>query len=188
VTDALAEGADLVTFSGDKLLGGPQAGCVVGAGDLVARLRRHPLARAVRVDKMQVAALEATLMFYATGRANELPVHRMINEAAEIVAKRAHLLAEALGGDLDHARVRRCESVVGGGSAPQLGLPSWGVAVTVSDPPAFAARLRTGSPAVFCRVEQRAVVFDVRTVAPDEIPHLARAIQYAQEGDELDEA
>ena len=79
------------------------------------------------------------------------------------------------------------ESAVGGGSAPQLRLPSWGVAVEVSDPPAFAARLRTGSPAVFCRVERGAVVFDVRTVAPDEIPHLARAIQYAQEGDEPDE-
>ena len=179
VTDALAEGADLVTFSGDKLLGGPQAGCVVGGGDLVARLRRHPLARAVRVDKMQVAALEATLTLYATGRADQLPVHRMINEPVETVAKRAHVLAEALGGDLDHARVRRCESAVGGGSAPQLRLPSWGVAVEVSDPPAFAARLRTGSPAVFCRVERSAVVFDVRTVAPDEIPHLARAIQYA---------
>ena len=188
VTDALAEGADLVTFSGDKLLGGPQAGCVVGRADLVAKLRRHPLARAVRVDKMQVAALEATLSMYATGRIDELPVHRMLHEPADVVGRRAHRLAEALAGDLDHhARVRRCESVVGGGSAPQSRLPSWGVALGVSDPPAFAARLRTGSPAVFCRVEQRAVMFDVRTVAPDEIPHLARAIQYAQEGDEFEE-
>jgi L-seryl-tRNA(Ser) seleniumtransferase len=187
VIEALDEGADLVTFSGDKLLGGPQAGCVVGGAELIAKLRRHPIARAVRVDKLQVAALETVLGMHAAGRGGELPVHRMLREPADDVGKRARRLAEALDGELEHARVRRCESVVGGGSAPQTSLPSWGVAVRVPDPPSFAARLRTGSPAVFCRVERNDVVFDARTVAPDEIPDLARAIQYALEGDELDE-
>jgi L-seryl-tRNA(Ser) seleniumtransferase len=187
VTEALAEGADLITFSGDKLLGGPQAGVVVGRTDLVAKLRKHPIARAVRVDKMQIAALEAVLRMHATGHQDELPVRRMILEPLEVLGKRAHALAEALDGDLEGAHVRRCESVVGGGSMPGTTMPSWGVAVKAPDPPAIAARLRTGSPSVFCRVEPDGVLFDLRTVLPDEEPHLARAIWYALEGDELDE-
>ena len=187
VTDALADGADLVTFSGDKLLGGPQAGCVVGRAGLVERLRRNPIARAVRVDKMQVAALETVLVIHATGRADELPVHRMLTEPADVVAQRAHRLAGLLDGDLGNARARRCESVVGGGSMPGTGLPSWGVKLVVADPPAYAARLRTGSPSVFCRVDQGALLFDLRTVSPEQVPHLARAIQYALEGDDVDE-
>jgi L-seryl-tRNA(Ser) seleniumtransferase len=187
VADALSDGADVVTFSGDKLLGGPQAGCIVGRADLVERLRRHPIARAVRVDKMQVAALETVLAAHATGHAAELPVHRMLSEPADAVAQRAHRLAGLLDGDLGNAHVHRCESVVGGGSMPGTGLPSWGVKVGVADPPAYAARLRTGSPSVFCRVDQGALLFDVRTVSPEQIPHLARAIQYALEGDDVDE-
>jgi L-seryl-tRNA(Ser) seleniumtransferase len=187
VADALADGADLVTFSADKLLGGPQAGCVVGRSGLIATIRKHPIARAVRVDKMQVAALESVLATYATGRTDEIPVHRMLAEPADTVGKRAHHLARLLDGDLGHAHVRRCKSVVGGGSMPGITLPSWGVQVTVPDPPAFAARLRTGSPSVFCRVEGAATFFDVRTVVPEELPHLARAIQYALEGDDFEE-
>lgn len=187
VNDALTGGADLVTCSGDKLLGGPQVGIVVGRRELVGRLRRHPIARAVRVDKMQVAALEVVLSMHLRGRHDEIPVHRMLAESLETVAVRAHRLAEALHGDLEGAHVRRCESVVGGGSMPGVTMPSWGVAVKVADPPAFAARLRTGSPSVFSRVEPDAVLFDVRTVLPDELPHLARAIFYALEGDDLDE-
>jgi L-seryl-tRNA(Ser) seleniumtransferase len=187
VADALADGADLVTFSADKLLGGPQAGCIVGRADLMATIRKHPIARAVRVDKMQIAALESVLALYATGRTDQIPVHRMLAEPAEAVGKRAHQLAELLDGDLENARARRCESVVGGGSMPGTTLPSWGVQVGVPDPPAFAARLRTGSPSVFCRVEETATFFDVRTVAPEELPHLARAIQYALEGDDFEE-
>src|SRR6185312_16510142 len=100
VHQALADGADLVTFSGDKLLGGPQAGCIVGRADLIAKLRTHPFARAVRVDKLQIAALEAVLALWARGRADELPVPRMIHESLDTVAQRAHMLAEAIGGDL----------------------------------------------------------------------------------------
>ena len=111
----------------------------------------------------------------------------MILESIDALGKRAHALAEALDGDLEGAHVRRCESVVGGGSMPGTTMPSWGVAVKALDPAAFAARLRTGSPSVFCRVEPDGVLFDLRTVLPDEEPHLARAIWYALEGDELDE-
>ena len=187
VLTALEDGADLVTFSGDKLLGGPQAGCVVGRADLISKLKHHPIARAVRVDKMQVAALEAVLVMHATGREDEIPVHRMLREPAESVAKRAHLLSETLGGDLEHAHVHHCESVVGGGATPGTTFPSWGVRVTVPDPPAFAARLRMGSPSVFCRTEERSVLLDVRTVAPEEIRDLARAVLYALEGDDVNE-
>lgn len=182
---ALDEGADLVTSSGDKLLGGPQAGIVLGRTGLVERLRRHPMARAVRVDKMQVAALEAVLALYVRGQRSSIPVHRMLRESAEHVKHRAHHLAETVGGDLEGAHVRPCESVVGGGSVPGGALPSWGVAVRCPEPPAFAARMRDGSPPVFCRVESDGVLFDLRTVRDEEVPDLARAIWYALEGDDL---
>jgi L-seryl-tRNA(Ser) seleniumtransferase len=187
VQGALADGADLVTFSGDKLLGGPQAGCVVGRADLVARLRRHPIARAVRVDKLQLAALESVLGTIAAGDADTLPAVSMRREPAASVAKRAHRLAEAIGGDLEHAHVRRCEAVVGGGSMPGSTLPSWGVEIRVPDPTAFAARLRVGRPPVCCRVEADHVLVDLRTVFEEQLDDLARAILYALEGDDLDE-
>jgi L-seryl-tRNA(Ser) seleniumtransferase len=185
VVGALADGADLVMCSGDKLLGGPQAGLVFGRADLVARLRKHPIARAVRVDKLQVAALEQVLAMYARGEDDEIPVHRMLRESAGSVRKRAQRLSESLGGDLEHAHVHRCESVIGGGSMPGTAIPSWGVRLTVPDPTAFAARMRAGSPAAFCRVEDDHVLFDLRTVTEDQVPDLARAILYAVEGDEF---
>jgi L-seryl-tRNA(Ser) seleniumtransferase len=187
VHGALEDGADLVTFSGDNLLGGPQAGLVAGRADLIARLRRHPIARAVRVDKIQLAAIEATLMLYATGRHTEIPVHRMIHTPMDTLAKRAHLLAETIGGDLEGAHVARVDSTVGGGSMPGMSLPSWGIRIRVPDPSSYAARLRTGRPSVFCRVGDDHVVLDVRTVADEEVPHLARAVHYALEGDDLDD-
>jgi L-seryl-tRNA(Ser) seleniumtransferase len=183
---ALADGADLVVFSGDKLLGGPQAGLVLGRADLVARLRRHPIARAVRVDKMQVAALESVLAAHAAGRRDDLPVWRMMREPADDVRHRAEALAVGLDGELEDAHVVHCESTVGGGSVPGYAIPSFGVEVRTADPAALAARLRTGSPSVFCRVTDTGVLFDVRTVAPSEVPDLTRAIQYAREG-ELDD-
>ncbi len=186
-TEALADGADLIVFSGDKLLGGPQAGIVLGRADLVERLRRNPIARAVRADKMQTAALEAVLAAYARGEHRELPVWRMLEEPADHVKHRAERLAEALDGELEGARVRPSEATVGGGSMPGYSLPSWSVAVETPDPEAMAARLRTGSPPVFCRVDEKVVVFDVRTVPDREVPDLARAIQYALEGDDLDD-
>jgi L-seryl-tRNA(Ser) seleniumtransferase len=186
VRQALADGADLVTFSGDKLLGGPQAGCVVGNAALIAKLRRHPLARAMRVDKLQIAAMEATLTLYATGAHGDIPVHRMIHAPLEMVAKRAHLLAGSIGGDLEGAHAVRCESVIGGGSVPGHTIGSWGVRVRCRDPAAFAARLRTGSPPVFCRMNDDHVVLDARTITDDQVSHAARAVLYAFEGDDLD--
>jgi L-seryl-tRNA(Ser) seleniumtransferase len=177
--------ADLVTFSGDKLLGGPQAGCLVGRAELIQRLRRHPLARAVRVDKMQVAALESVLGMHAEGRRGDLPVYMMMEEPTDSVKRRAQQLSEAIGGELEHVNVQRTESVVGGGSLPGVAIASFGVAVRVPDPIAFAGRLRTGSPSVFCRVEEDRVVLDVRTVSPDSVPHLARAVLYALEGNDF---
>ncbi|MDH5314535.1 MAG: L-seryl-tRNA(Sec) selenium transferase, partial [Actinomycetota bacterium] len=101
VADALADGADLITCSGDKLLGGPQAGLIIGRAELVAKLRRHPIARAVRVDKMQVAALEQVLTLIGTGHDDEVPVVRMLRESAETVHRRARRLNETIGGDLE---------------------------------------------------------------------------------------
>jgi len=186
-TEALAEGADLVCFSGDKLLGGPQAGIVLGRAHLVERLRRHPIARAVRVDKMQVAALETVLRAYATDAQFDLPVWRMLREPADEVKARAHQLADALDNELEGAHVQPSEASVGGGSLPGYGIPSWAVAVRTPEPAAMAGRLRTGRPSVFCRVEENAVVFDLRTVSPEELPDLRRAIIYALEGDDFDE-
>ena len=187
VRGALEDGADLVTFSADKLLGGPQAGCITGAADLIRVLREHPLARAVRVDKLQISALEATLRLYATGAHGEIPVHAMVHADADRLVKRAQILCEAIGGDLEGAHVVRCSSVVGGGSMPGSSLASWGVRVRPPDPSAFAARLRSGSPPVFCRIDDDDVVLDVRTVPEAQIPDLARAVQYALEGDDVDE-
>ena len=184
--EALADGADLVTFSGDKLLGGPQAGIVLGREDLIERLRRHPIARAVRVDKMQVAALERVLATYSRGDHLGLPVWRMLLRPVEEVKRRAEELARSLDGELEGAHVVRTEATVGGGSIPGYGIPSWGVAVRAPSPSAMAGRLRTGRPPVFCRVEEAAVVLDVRTVADDQLQDLRRAVLYALEGDDVD--
>ncbi len=184
--EALADGADLVTFSGDKLLGGPQAGIVLGREALIERLRRHPIARAVRVDKMQVAALERVLATYSRGEHLGLPVWRFLLRPAEEIKGRAEELARSLGGELEGARVVRTEATVGGGSIPGYGIPSWGVAVGSPSPNAMAGRLRTGRPPVFCRVEEAAVVLDVRTVADEQLPDLRRAVLYALEGDDVD--
>ena len=185
--EALEQGADLVLASGDKLLGGPQAGCVVGRADLVARLRTHPIARAVRVDKLQIAALEATLALHARGEHGAVPVHHMLHASADVVGKRAHLLAETIGGDLEGAHVVHSEAVVGGGSMPGAGLASWAVEMKVADPPAFAARLRTGAPSVFCRMDEGRVLLDCRTVTDEQVHDLARAVHYALEADDIDD-
>ena len=184
VSDALDQGADLVTFSADKLLGGPQAGILVGRADLLSRLLRHPVARAVRIGRIQMAALEQVLAIIAAGREEQIPVFRMLRDHPETVRDRAHVLSETIGGELEGARVVRCESSVGGGSMPGTALPSWGVRIQVPDAPAFAARLRTGTPAAFSRIEDRFVLLDCRTVTDAQIPHLARAVHYALEGDE----
>jgi L-seryl-tRNA(Ser) seleniumtransferase len=136
---------------------------------------------------MQAAALESVLVLYVTGRADEVPVRAMVYEALESVKRRAQLLSETIGGELEHTHVERCESVVGGGSLPGATVPSYGVVVKAPDAVAFTARLRTGSPPVFGRVEEDRVILDVRTVTVDQVPHLARAVLYALEGDDFED-
>ena len=175
VEGSLAAGADLVCFSGDKLLGGPQAGVIVGRGELVGRLRRHPVARAVRVDKMTVASLEAVLRMYAQGRRGEIPVWRELSASLGDLRTRAAGIAREIPG----ARVERSEAVAGGGSLPGFAVPSYVVRLDADDPDRLAARLRVGNPPVFCRVEATAVLFDVRTVEPRDEERLVRAVHYA---------
>ncbi len=176
-TGALAEGADLVCFSGDKLLGGPQAGVVLGRADLVGRLRRHPIARAVRVDKLTVAALESVLAMYAQGRRSEIPVWRALGTRAAALRSRARSLAAAIPG----ASVATGESVAGGGAVPAYGIPSAVVRLSEDRPERLAGRLRLGTPPVICRIEDGAVVLDLRTVDPEEDERLVRAIRYVRE-------
>ena len=177
VTEALAGGADLVSFSGDKLLGGPQAGLLVGKSDLVARLRRHPIARALRVDKMTVAALEAVLRLYAKDRRHELPLWDFLSVRQSRLMSRARALATCFKG----ATARKSEAVAGGGSLPGYAIPSAELVVRVTSPDAAAAMLRLGRPSVFCRVDDGALAFDLRTVPPEDDDRLARAIRYVLE-------
>ena len=167
VQQSVAAGADLITFSGDKLLGGPQAGLIVGRAELVERLRRHPMARALRVDKMTLAALEATLRSYRRGRAvDEIPVWQMLAAPAELLAARAARWQARLAAAGIAAQVQPGESAVGGGSLPGETLPTWLLAVDHAAPDAIAARLRGGLLPVVCRIQQDRLLFDPRTVLP----------------------
>jgi L-seryl-tRNA(Ser) seleniumtransferase len=175
VAASLGAGADLVLFSGDKLLGGPQAGLLVGRAGLVARLARHPLARAVRADKLTLAALEATLADHLAGRRDRLPVWRALLLTPDDLEPRAAALAAAVG---PAASLRAGTSVAGGGSLPGEGLES--VLVEVDPAPAGAAtvlaRLRAGDPPVVARAEHGRVVLDLRTVPPEQDALVARAL------------
>ncbi|MDI3299446.1 MAG: L-seryl-tRNA(Sec) selenium transferase [Bacillota bacterium] len=180
VQEAVAAGADLVTFSGDKLLGGPQAGILAGRREAVERCRRHPLARAVRVDKMTVAALEATLAAYRQPERvwRELPALRMLALDEGELRRRALRLAEALRARLGERRVRvvRGESRAGGGSLPEEPLPTWLVAIDVEEPAEAAARLRSGDPPVIVRLREGQLLVDPRTVREEEEATLLAAL------------
>ena len=179
VAATVAAGADICCFSGDKLLGGPQAGILVGRAAIVDRVRRHPLMRALRVDKLTYAALEATLEEYAAGRARTtVPVQRMLTMSAEEIHGRAAALAgriEAIAGW--RATLVPGASPVGGGSAPGVELATWLVAVAREDltPDGLEKRLRALAPPVIARIERDRVLLDLRTVLPEqdaEIPPL----------------
>ena len=181
VQDSVRAGADVVLFSGDKLLGGPQAGIAVGRTEAVAVMRRHPLARAVRIDRAGIAALAATLDHYARGDAEaEVPVWRMIAAPPAAIEARARRWADACG---VRAAVEPCESTVGGGSLPGESLPSFACAVT---PPAgadaFAAALRAADPPIVARIHEGLVWLDPRTVAPDEDAHVTATLARLLEG------
>jgi L-seryl-tRNA(Ser) seleniumtransferase len=178
VQESVAAGADLVCFSGDKLLGGPQAGLIVGRADLVARLKKHPLTRAIRPDKATLAGLGATLAHYVEGKAErEIPVWRMIAASPEQLEARARGLIGALGATGAGFEVEDGHSAVGGGSLPGETLPTrLLVAPAGLDAPAAAATLRRASPAVVPRIERDRLVFDLRTVLPEEDELLAHAL------------
>ena len=183
-SERLAAGADLVTFSGDKLVGGPQAGLVVGRADLVARLRRDPMARAMRPDKATLAGVAATLGLYRAGLAAEaIPVWSMLAMPAAAIRARAEVVATTAGGS-PGAEVVAVESTVGGGSLPGETLPSFGVALRVRSAARLLAALRRGSPAVIGRVAGARVVLDLRTVDARDDERLASAIRLALEAPE----
>jgi L-seryl-tRNA(Ser) seleniumtransferase len=168
---SLSAGADVVCFSGDKLLGGPQAGILAGRRELLARIRRHPLMRALRVDKMTYAALEATVIEYASGRAAAtVPVMRMIATPLETIRRRAEALASRLRGSGLTAEVVDGYSTIGGGSAPGSKLPTALVAISRTGEPADAleVRLRHLDPPVIGRIEDDRLVLDLRTVLEEQ--------------------
>jgi L-seryl-tRNA(Ser) seleniumtransferase len=167
---SLEAGADLVCFSGDKLLGGPQAGIVVGRADLVERLRRHPLQRALRADKLTLAALEGTLALYLDAP-ERIPVLRMLRDEARAVRARAERLAAAVGGAVEETVAR-----VGGGALPRAEIPSFACAVEEE----LAAPLRVGEPPVVGIVRDGKVLLDCRTLADDEIDAVVAAVAAAR--------
>jgi L-seryl-tRNA(Ser) seleniumtransferase len=166
VHESLAAGAHVVTFSGDKLLGGPQAGIVVGRTHLVERLRRHPLQRALRADKLTLAALEGTLALYRSGKAGP-PVLQMLTEPAEFVCSRAERLAELTGGKVEPTVAR-----AGGGSLPTTDLESFACALEES----LAEPLRRGDPPVIGIVRDGVLLLDCRTLTDEEVEVAARAV------------
>jgi seryl-tRNA(Sec) selenium transferase len=179
VPDSVAAGVDLCCFSGDKLLGGPQAGIIVGRRSLVDRIRAHPLMRALRVDKMTYAALEATLTEYVAGRAaSTIPVQRMLTLTADDIRARARTLAATLNGAGWRAEIIDGSSAIGGGSAPGIELPTALLAIERRGVTAAALgeRLRRLQPPVIARIEQNRVLLDLRTVLPDDDEPLARAL------------
>lgn len=188
---SLREGADLVLVSGDKLLGGPQAGIVLGRRDLVETCRRHPLSRALRADRMLLAALEATLQLYREGRSDELPALRAIKAAPSDLRQRATRLALDLQQRGVQCSVVECEGRVGGGSLPQSSLPGAGVALE-GDAAALLDALREGDPPVMALLRDDRVILDVRCVT--DIAALAEAVveagvrATAQKGDRLEGA
>ena len=178
--ESLAAGADLVFFSGDKLLGGPQAGLAAGRSDLVSALRTHPLARALRADKLTLAALHRTLLHYVRGDAmRRIPVWRMIAATREELDERAQAVAARIG---DEASVVDGSSRLGGGSLPTDELPSRPVSIgaaSAGGPDELARRLRAGSPPVVARIEDERVLLDLRTVPPERDAELAGAVSAA---------
>ena len=186
VSGSLRGGADLVTFSGDKLLGGPQAGLVAGRRGAIEAMRRNPLYRALRVDKMTLAALDAVLLDYeADAAVARVPVRRMLALGAEAVRDRARALADALaqGAPSLAISVQDGESAVGGGAVPTVGLPTALLALTQSSagPDRLAAALRAGEPPVIVRVAEDRVLVDLRTVEPADEPALLLALRAAAE-------
>ena len=166
VQESLACGVDLVCFSGDKLLGGPQAGIIVGRKELIEKVRKHPLARAVRADKVSLAGLTATLLHYLRDEAErEIPIWRMMALTPEQVRDRAAAWQDALG----QGEIVSSESAVGGGSLPEESLPTFALALNISSTDKFLKRLREADPPIIARVGNDNVLLDPRTVLDDDL-------------------
>jgi L-seryl-tRNA(Ser) seleniumtransferase len=183
VQDVVGQGADLTIFSGDKLLGGPQAGIAVGSKRWISAMRRHPLARALRADKLCLAALEATLSSYLDGIAEEdLPTLRMIETPVDQVEQRASRLAQALRSEVPGLEVDVAPSVArsGGGTLPTHEIPSFAVRVAGTDAEGLAGNLRSADPPVVGRVREGKLWLDVRTLLPGDEEAVIGAVRHAR--------
>ncbi|MCX6630503.1 MAG: L-seryl-tRNA(Sec) selenium transferase, partial [Candidatus Solibacter sp.] len=174
VSDSLSSGVDLVSFSGDKLLGGPQAGILAGCHELIARLRRNPLFRVLRLDKVIYQVLENTLRNVLLERWDDVPSLAMLRYTADQIRQRALRLVERAPGL--HAQVIAGESVIGGGATPQQSVPTWVIAVDCANLMEAERRLRLGNPPVVARIEDGRLIFDLRTVFPAEEETLLAAL------------
>jgi L-seryl-tRNA(Ser) seleniumtransferase len=173
VQESLAAGVDLVCFSGDKLLGGPQTGIILGKKELIDKIKKHPLARAVRADKTCLAALNATLLHYLKDEAErEIPIWRMISITPDQLKVRAETWRNALG----QGNVIQSESTVGGGSLPEESLPSCVLSLNVTSPDKLLRKLREGNPPIIARTENNKVLLDPRTVLPEQEDLLLRSL------------
>ena len=177
VTDSLKAGINILSFSGDKLLGGPQSGIISGDAELITRVRRNPLYRALRVDKFIIQSLETTLREILKQNWNAIPTLQMIFTGEEKLRERAERIAAQLKGL--SVTVQRFTSPIGGGSTPDQTLPTWTVELTVDSPNAFETRLRSAPVPVITRIERNKVVLDMRTVADSEEILLAESIKSA---------
>jgi L-seryl-tRNA(Ser) seleniumtransferase len=174
VQDALASGADVVIFSGDKLLGGPQAGILVGTQKIIERIKKHPFSRALRIDKLCLAGLEATLRLYADGKEMQVPTLNAFGQPTNEIKEVAVLLAAAYG---EGAVVVESTSEVGGGAAPGTSIPTYCTVLRVPNPGEVAKKLRQQTPAVLTRVQEGAVWLDPRTVQAPEIVLVEAALR-----------
>jgi L-seryl-tRNA(Ser) seleniumtransferase len=179
VRDSLQAGADLVSFSGDKLLGGPQAGILAGKPEIVARLRRNPMFRALRLDKTIYQVLEATLRNILLERWDRVPALGMIRQSAAEIRARAERLLTSLLAALPSLKAELApgESVIGGGATPEQSIPTWLISIECADEGAAQKRLRSNDPPVIARVEEKRLLLDLRTVLPEEEAELAAALQ-----------
>ena len=182
-------GSDLIAASGDKLLGGPQCGLLIGREDLIGRIRKNPLFRAFRVDKLTYAALEATLMDYLLGRQNSIPVMRMLRLSETDLAKRCERIVYKIDSAEFSVEIVPVESLIGGGTVPSARLPSWAIALRHATlrPQVYLAALRQLDPPIIARINEESVILDLRTVEPefDEVlPNLlAKAAQSSVDSD-----
>jgi L-seryl-tRNA(Ser) seleniumtransferase len=179
VSDSLQAGADLVSFSGDKLLGGPQAGILAGKPEIVTRLRRNPMFRALRLDKTIYQVLEATLRHLLLEQWEQVPALRMIRQSAAEIRERVERLLTSLQAALPaiKAELAPGESVIGGGATPEQSIPTWLISIECADEGAAQRRLRSNDPPVIARVEEKRLLLDLRTVLPEEEAELAAALQ-----------